>query len=278
MDTRFWGPSGWRMLHLVSFAAPQLPKTHLVRFFKNLPFVLPCKFCRASLTDYYASDPIPDDPRDYAHWLYRIHNRVNAKLRDQKLLETPDPLWEDVEKLYTAWLSAPCSSRRMIGWDFLFSVAYTTPCSAVHTSPMPGVPPLHALHTPELRNRWGVISREERVPYIRDWWLSLPFILPFREWRDVWKKHVSNVPNVYRGRRSIVAWLYNAEKTVCKHLQEKTPHNSFTGLCNELHTFESGCGKTRNLRTKTCRAIQSNARKTLKQRRSIQYKAVGGFL
>jgi hypothetical protein len=142
MDTRFWGPSGWRLLHLVAFAAPSLPQKALQTFFEELPYVLPCKFCRASLTDYIAADPIPTAAKDYAEWLYRIHNRVNGKLRDQKLLEVPDPKWDEIKKQYTEWLKAPCTKRRLIGWDFLFSVAYTTPCPAVPTAPMTARRPL----------------------------------------------------------------------------------------------------------------------------------------
>ncbi|NDA64895.1 MAG: hypothetical protein EBX50_23145 [Chitinophagia bacterium] len=125
MDTRFWGPSGWRLLHLVAHAAPSLPATQLHEFFSNLTYVLPCKFCRSSLTDYYTADPIPSKAADYAHWLYRIHNRVNGKLRDQKLLKTADPSWETVKKRYKDWLAAPCVKRRMVGWDFLGYLDYS---------------------------------------------------------------------------------------------------------------------------------------------------------
>lgn len=277
MDTRFWGPSGWRLLHLVAFAAPQLPQQHLKTFFANLPYVLPCKFCRASLTDYIAADPLPAKAADYAHWLYRIHNRVNGKLRDQKLLETQDPDWSEIKKIYTRLLAAPCSQSRMVGWDFLFSVAFTTPCASVPTAPMYGAPPVAALKTPALRNRWGLSSREERIPFIRDWWAALPHVLPFKTWRSAWITNVPKAPDLYKGRKAVTAWLYKAEKDMCAALKESAPHDSFNGLCAELSTFSSGCGK-RSKKMKTCRAVKTHARKTLKVRRSTKYKAVGGFL
>ncbi len=277
MDTRFWGPSGWRLLHLVAFAAPDLPQAALRTFFEKLPYVLPCKFCRASLTDYMAADPIPTAAKDYAQWLYRIHNRVNGKLRDQKLLEVPDPKWDEIKKQYTEWLKAPCTKRRLIGWDFLFSVAYTTPCPAVPTAPMAGAPPPAALKTHALKNRWAVISREERLPHMAAWWRSLPQVLPFKEWRDAWARVVPVAPSLQRGRKAITAWLYAAEKAMCAALKEDLPHDSFTGLCAELSTFSSGCGK-RSKRAKTCRSKKSTARKSLKYRRTRKYKAVGGFL
>jgi hypothetical protein len=277
MDTRFWGPSAWRLLHLIALNAPQLSQIHVQRFFKLLPYVLPCKFCRASLTDYFHADPIPTNPHDMPYWMYRIHNCVNNKLRDQKLLETPNPEWSEIKKRYEDIHKAPCTRDHMVGWDFLFSVAYTIPGSGVHSSPMPNTPPLHALKTPELRNRWAVISRNERLPYIDAWWDTLVHILPYKEWRHAWAA-APQPPKASVGRTEFTKWLYAAEKAVCSALRDIAPHTSYTGLCSELNTFSSGCGKSRNLKLKTCRATKVKARRTLKQRRRSSYKATGGFL
>jgi hypothetical protein len=35
MDTRFWGPSGWRLLHLIAAANDTKPKEATVKVFKN---------------------------------------------------------------------------------------------------------------------------------------------------------------------------------------------------------------------------------------------------
>ena len=278
MDTRFWGPSGWRLLHLISFAAPTLKKHHVQEFFELLPYVLPCKYCRASLTDYYTADPIPSKADEFAPWLFRIHNRVNGKLRDQKLLETKDPRWPEVKRQYDTMLKTPCSKQRMIGWDFLYSTAYTTPCPSVTSAPMPGAPPLSALTTPVLRNRWNVLSRDERLPFCRRWWALLPTVLPFAEWRHAWRTVVPDLPSLEKGRRAITAWLYAAERAVCQALKEQVPHESFTGLCTELNTFSSGCGKQTSAKIKTCRSKQTKQKQTLKQKRSRTYRAIGGYL
>ena len=230
-------------------------------FFKNLPYVLPCKFCRASLADYYFVDPVPTS--GYAEWLYRIHNRVNGKLRDQKLMDTPNPSWKDIRARYTQLLRKPCSVHAMIGWDFLFSIAYTTPCSVVTTSPMPNAPPKESLPTPELRNRWGVMTRAERLPYIHAWWKSLPHVLPYKLWRNTWVDVVPSMPNPEKGRKAITAWLYTAERNMCTALQEQTKHTSYSGLCSELKIFASGCGKSRG-RSVTCR---SKARRMFTRKR-----------
>lgn len=278
MDTRFWGPSGWRLLHLITWNAHTLQQDKLMKFLRLLVYVLPCKYCRASLTDYYTSDPIPSNPRDAPQWMYRIHNCVNNKLRDQKLLDTQNPSWEEVKRRYDSINKAPCTRRHMIGWDFLFSVAYTIPGPGVHGTPMQNSPPLSALKTPELRNRWSVISRTERLPYIDEWWDTLEYVLPYKEWRNAWKTVAAKRPRAAAGRDAVTKWLYQAEKSVCAALNDTTPHTTFTGLCSELNTFSSGCGKSRNLKMKTCRATKSKARHTLKRRRRTTYKATGGFL
>jgi hypothetical protein len=215
-----------------------------------------------------------------AYWMFRIHNRVNGKLREQKLLETPDPEWREVEKRYKEWIRAPCSTRRMVGWDFLFSVAFTTPSPRQASAPMQGAPPKEALHTPELLNRWNMLSRELRIPYIRDWWSSIGDILPFPEWRSAWKAAWKQYgePPLLKGRKSVTAWLYKMERTVCAALREAVPHDSFNGLCSELSAFSSGCSGKSSSRSKTCRARKRNVRQTLKKRRRSSYKQTGGFL
>ena len=276
MDTRFWGPSGWRLLHLISFAAPTLNKQHFKTFFETLPYVLPCKFCRASLTEYYASDPIPTNPNDAPEWLYRIHNRVNGKLREQKLITGKDPTWHNVKQRYEKWMRQSCTQQTMIGWDFLYSVAYTTPCKDVTSTPIPGAPPHPA--TPELKNRWNTMTIAERIPKLKLWWGSLPHVLPFPVWQNAWQKAVPHVPQLTCGRKAVTEWLYKAEKKMCQELKENIPHDSFDGLCNELNTFASGCGKIKTHKVKTCRAKKTLKRRSLDRTRTRKYVATGGFL
>lgn len=276
MDTRYWGSSGWRLLHAVAFKASTLNPTKLHSFFELLPYVLPCKFCRASLTDYYAADPIPQDSNDYPHWLYRIHNRVNGKLREQKLLKTPDPAWKDIEQRYKTWLNSPCTKRTMIGWDFLYSVAYTTPCKDVKSTPLPGSPP--NIKTLAMKNRWNVMTIEERLPKLHQWWNTLPYVLPYESWQKAWLKVVPAVPRLSCGRKQVTEWLYDAEKAMCQELNANQSHDSFDGLCSELNTFSSGCGKIKSNRVKTCRAKKSHTKKRLVRQRSRKYTMTGGFL
>jgi hypothetical protein len=52
MDTKYWGPGGWVLLHMISFSPTTSNKKDLFDFFSSLPYVLPCKYCRASLSEY----------------------------------------------------------------------------------------------------------------------------------------------------------------------------------------------------------------------------------
>ena len=65
---------------------------------------------------------------------------------------------------------------------------------------------------------------------------------------------------------------------MCQELKETLPHESFDGLCNELHTFASGCGKIKSNKVKTCRAKKTKKRQTILHNRTHKYKMTGGFL
>ena len=75
MDTRWFGPSGWELFHLIAFRSP-----HPDDVLNQMKDVLPCKYCRASTTQYVHDHPLRGDP---GKWLYEIHNMVNNKLRTQ---------------------------------------------------------------------------------------------------------------------------------------------------------------------------------------------------
>jgi hypothetical protein len=260
MDTRFWGPSGWRLIHLIAAAK----RKESFPFFELLPYVLPCKFCRASLADYYAADPPPSEPNNLPEWIYRIHNQVNKKLRDQKLPTAPNPSWESVKQKYEEWVQAPCTAHRMVGWDFLYSIAYTTPSRHVPSAPLPGAPT--ELPTLELKNRWNTLTRKERTHKIKEFWESIPAALPFKEWRAAWSRSATPPP-LLQGKTHATKWLFHIEEQICKELSEPFEHDSPTRLCKELSQFESGCGKKRSHTMRTCRSIKKKARETIKRQR-----------
>lgn len=107
MNTTFWGPSGWTFLHTLTFIYPKTPsytdKVTMEKFMNSISYILPCKYCRASFYNYTKSMPITNflDTREkMIEWLYKIHNKVNKKLRSQGLCKHKNPELNDVKNNY----------------------------------------------------------------------------------------------------------------------------------------------------------------------------------
>lgn len=279
MDTRFWGPSGWKLTHLVA-SEPLKDEQHaraVSAWFALLPYILPCKYCRASLTDYYKAQPLTHtilhDPERFGYWAYEIHNRVNGKLRGQGLLTDPDPSWPSVRAHYADLHKGLCDTSPLLGWDFMTSVAGTTPGTDYEPVPMPDTPEelteteKKAL-TPQERNRYNLMTRDERLPRLAAWWGLIPSILPCAGWRRAWDAAVERAGAVplERGRRAVLQWMWAVERGVCGELRCPTPHASYGELRKTMNAFESGCGKAR--RGKTCRAKKEVRRARVLTQRS----------
>ena len=107
MNTTFWGPSGWEFLHTVTFIYPVKPsyndKVKMQQFMNTINYILPCKYCRISFTKYTKNLPINDylDSREkIVEWLYKIHNKVNKKLRKQGFCKYDNPELSTVKDNY----------------------------------------------------------------------------------------------------------------------------------------------------------------------------------
>jgi hypothetical protein len=249
MDTRYWGPSGWRLLHLISFSPTVDPK-HLIPFFWTIPYILPCKYCRKSFSENMAKDPI-DAAASPAKWLWRMHNKVNAKLRAQHVHTTqPDPTFSSVKTIYEQRLQSGCSRTAFEGWEFLFSVAEAHPLSRqLRTSvPIQGHPAVGTIMDPLERNRWNVMEPEERLVYYTQFWNLLPHVLPFPEWTHHWEKASSL--NKALCRKECLKRLWTIRRHMEKEL-ELLNRTSYDSLCKELQNNRSGCAKS--MRGKTCR-------------------------
>jgi len=115
MQVDKWGPSGWTFLHTISFNYPDNPtnddKKKYRTFFENVGEILPCKYCRISYKKFITELPIDqflDSRKQLTKWLYRIHNKVNNKLRKQGLLNTKNPKYSDICEKYDM-MRAKCS-------------------------------------------------------------------------------------------------------------------------------------------------------------------------
>jgi hypothetical protein len=260
MDTRFWGPSGWRLLHLITFTyEPEVQKESVRELFEMLPFVLPCKFCRSSLSEYMEKEPLEpalQSREKLTKWLYKIHNLVNGKLRGQGLLKEPNPSYQSVKKVYEDRVAAGCVRTEFEGWDFLFSIAENHPLSysAKNSSPMPDAPSGHM--TPEEKNRWNTLTPRERMPFYRRFWNSIEGSLPFDSWRKAWRK--CGLPQqTLQSRSSTIKALWKVRCCLETEL-ELVNREEYEHLCKRLAEHRSGCGKTS--RAKTCRRTKKKSK------------------
>lgn len=107
MDTTFWGPDGWVLLHTLTYFLPEKlskKEQHYVKdFFNNVSKILPCKYCRISNQKYMKSLPIENysSTRDQLTvWIYKLHNKVNNKLRRQGYCIYDNPPFEEIDSRY----------------------------------------------------------------------------------------------------------------------------------------------------------------------------------
>lgn len=107
MNTQFWGPSGWKFLHSITAIYPVNPtltdKIMMRDFMQLVCDILPCKYCRASFTKYSQSldiTPYLESREMIMEWLYKMHNKVNGKLRRQGFCNKENPTLEHVAKIY----------------------------------------------------------------------------------------------------------------------------------------------------------------------------------
>lgn len=250
MDTRFWGPSGWKLLHSITFAYSPRNKAAIKELFSMLPFVLPCKFCRASLSEYMEKDPLVpalESANTLSKWLWRIHNQVNKKLRGQNLRVEPDPPFETVKQYYEDLLATGCSRTEFQGWDFLFSIAELHPMSksAKGSIPIKDAPDCDTLVKAEDKNRWNCLDAKERLVYYKRFWSAVGPSLPFREWRSTWLRPLS-----LERRKDTLKWLWKTRCTMEKKLNLLNKCKYYN-LCKTLKRFRSGCAKS--VKAKTCR-------------------------
>lgn len=99
----FFGPSGWKFLHAVSFAFPESPSSedrkNYIDFYRSVGPVLPCPSCRAHYENYIAKHPIEaDNTESMARWVYDLHEDVNRRAG-----KTGTPSFEEVREEYSGW-------------------------------------------------------------------------------------------------------------------------------------------------------------------------------
>lgn len=221
MDTRFWGPSGWQLFHLIAFTSP---KEHAREVLDDMKDILPCKYCRASTQEFVKKHP---PTGDLGKWLYDIHNMVNDKLRtqcaeDPKVINPgPDPEYEDVKKRYLAM-----KPNAVPGRDFLMAVAYNYPAE-----PEPA----------------DMSIQREFLKHLRE-------AYPFKELREVFKSYPE--PSL-QSQRAYTRWMYGLMKLMSEKIG--TDIRSYRGYMSHLAFYKSGCAK-KTYKGKTCRRTAGGGR------------------
>jgi hypothetical protein len=222
MDTRFWGPSAWQLFHLIAFTSK-----HPDDVLNQMKDVLPCKFCRASTTEYVHEHPLRGDP---GKWLYELHNKVNHKLRtqcknDPAVLDPgPDPEFEDVKRHYLA-----LKPTAVPGGDFLASISANYP-----EKPEP-----------------------EQMAVQRTFLHSLEKVYPFAELRSVYKDYITEHEPELTNRSAYMKWMHGLLSVLSKKVGTSMP--SFKGFAHHLAYYRSGCSK-KTYHGKTCRKLSGGGR------------------
>ena len=256
MDTRFWGPSGWKLLHLISFDYEYSAASAIsyANFFETIPYILPCKFCRSSLTDYYKQHPYTHsqltngymNPKlDVKKWMYTIHNCVTAKLKSQGLPVGPTPSFASVTKQYERFLQAPWEAQLAACWDFLFAVGYHYP-KYIKAEPMPGAPPAEQCNGDECElNKWNVLPVGERMKWYKRFWKLLPVVLPLQI-RQAWQR--TRIRPDLRSRHTTLEWLWKMRCALDTHFKDP-----YTAICKRIKSYSSDCKHGY-----TCRRVRRN--------------------
>lgn len=303
MDTRFWGPSGWKLLHIITFSYPDHPskkeKEKMFHFLETIPFILPCKYCRHSLSCYYEKDPpfkSLNSRTDLTKWLWRIHNQVNNKLRSQNLNPTTNPTFASVEKFYKRLLFRVIEKKSSSDdiqtnsifssipnnytcylttfWNFLFAVAYNHPKQTYKDSkPMANCPESILHDSPQHNQICKSVSKldinEKKMELERNKWNVLSYSVRMRWYTRFWYI----LPHVF-GENLSKAWfsaqkrsnrsIENRKSTISwiwrmRCLLDKNFQDPYTQICKKIAEHSSDCSKS--LRAKTCRKKRNIGRR-----------------
>jgi hypothetical protein len=241
MDTTFWGPPAWILLHTIAYnyVPTELNKETYRLFFENLQNILPCIYCRASYIEYISYEPIKlhlDSSKDLSLWLYKIHNLVNDKLRSQNLLKWENPSFEDIYKRYSDANEAieRCQTRcqSIMGWNFLYCIAFVFPENGrteAQTSHYNGY------HT---------------------FFNTLAQVLPEKGgYQDMYNQYLKKYPilEYLESREKLKKWIYNLESVLNNKLKIKC--EEFAKIEDEIENYRAGCDSIKSDLKPTCRRI-----------------------
>ena len=118
ISPKVWGPSGWSLLHRMSFCFKNVKEAH--DFYKTLTYILPCPKCRKNMSEHFVNLPIPKKTSNLPEWLWKLHNRVNLSIDKND----NDPItFETVRNKYVY----TCHDIQSCESTFLLAIAETHP-------------------------------------------------------------------------------------------------------------------------------------------------------
>ena len=217
VDTRFWGPSGWQLFHLIAFRSD-----HPTDVLSIMQDVLPCKFCRESTTEYVKEHPLQGDA---GKWLYDIHNKVNHKLRTQckdnpdVINPGPDPTFEEVKERYASMTAVDVPGR-----DFLFSIASNYPSKPT---------------SPDMELQKTFMDRLSKA-------------YPFPKLRKAFQSYMKSRAMELDSKKEYMKWMYGLLYRLGQTIDVEIP--SYKGYVQRVMYYTSGCDKP-SYRGKTCRRV-----------------------
>jgi len=240
MDTRFWGPSGWQLFHLIAFRSD-----HPDDVLNDMKDILPCKFCRASTTEFVKKHPLRGDP---GKWLYELHNMVNDKLRkqaetDDKVIDPgPDPSFEEIKARYMAM-----TPTKIPGRDFLMAIAYN-----YSDAPEP-----HDMST-----------QRQFIHHLAE-------AYPFDSLRKAFKAYLDKNEVELGSRMEYLRWMHGLMKVLAKEARVKL--RTFKGYVQHLAYYKAGCSK-KTYKGKTCRKTITGSYTKSRDNKKTRRVVGGGLL
>ena len=216
-DTRYWGPSGWQLFHLIAFRSD-----HSKKLLSMIKDILPCRFCRESTTAFMKEIPLKDDT---GKWLYELHNRVNHKLRTQckddptVVNPGPDPSFEQVKDRYMNMKPINVPGR-----NFLFTISANYPA------------------TPE----------QHQIELHSEFLKHLSEVYPFQQLRKSFQEYYNKNPPALENHKSYMKWMYGLLLSLSKTIKVHIP--TYKGYVQHVMYYKSECEK-KKYRGKTCRKM-----------------------
>ena len=223
MDTRFWGPDGWHLLHSIAYKYPSNPnkttKLKYKRFFNSLPYILPCVYCRNSLHRFYKELPLEKSLHNNEllfEWLYKIHNKVNDKLKNQGLTCKTNPKLVKVRKFYKGYVKRNnnvCTEHP--GVIFIYSIIFNYPINKSDFN--------------------SNIRFNKHITFLK----LLAELYPYEKFRIIYKKHVkeTDFKKILNKRCLFRRWFYKIDKSI--HIQ--CP--SYKKRCEDIELYRANCKK-----------------------------------